>query len=202
MPSSNRPETGWRRLATPRDVSAVPGNHDAYVPGSGAKAVAAWRDFMVGDDHHDGNLFPYTRRRGIAGIVGLNSAKATAPFMATGTFDTSQAQRLRAELDHLGKQGLFRIVLIHHPPLRGLTHWHKRLIGASRLRKVIRDVGAELILHGHTHHDDFVWIDGPDGPVPLIGVPSGVQRAGRQAPPAPASTSSTLMANRETGSAP
>jgi 3',5'-cyclic AMP phosphodiesterase CpdA len=30
-------------LGDPADVSAVPGNHDAYVPGALARAVAAWR---------------------------------------------------------------------------------------------------------------------------------------------------------------
>ncbi len=177
------PARAWlASLGAPGDVSAIPGNHDAYVPGSAAKAVAAWRAFMSSDTARDLHTFPYTRRRQPIGIVGLTSASASAPFMATGVFDTAQAQSLRAQLVHLGREGLFRVVLIHHPPLRTVAHWYRRLIGAARLRKVVRETGAELILHGHTHHDDLVWIDGRDGPVPVVGVPSASSAPGGRHP--------------------
>jgi 3',5'-cyclic AMP phosphodiesterase CpdA len=31
---------------------------------------------------------------------------------------------------------------------------------------------VELILHGHDHVDSTIWIDGPKGSIPVIGVPS------------------------------
>lgn len=177
------PARAWlHSLGAPAQVSAVPGNHDAYVPGSVAKAVAAWRAFMSGDNARDGAVFPYTRRRAPVAIIGLSSANASAPFMATGVFKAAQAQLLRGQLDRLGRDGFFRVVLVHHPPLRSVARWYKRLIGASRLRKAVREAGAELILHGHTHHDDFVWIDGRNGPVPVIGVPSASSAPGGRHP--------------------
>ena len=48
----------------------------------------------------------------------------------------------------------------------------KTAIGAERFRKMISECGAGLVLHGHTHIDSYAVIDGPDGPVPVIGVPS------------------------------
>lgn len=169
-------------LGAEQDVSAVPGNHDAYVPGAGAKAIASWRGFMSGDDGRDGSAFPYIRRRAQTAIIGLTSAVASAPFMATGVFDTAQAQRLRHHLDRLGREGLFRVLLIHHPPIRDTAHWYRRLIGANRLRRVVRDVGAELILHGHTHTDDLTWIAGRGAPVPVVGVPSASNAPGGKRP--------------------
>ena len=170
-------------LGDPNDVSAIPGNHDAYVPGSVKKAVAKWRAFMSSDaDGGDHSPFPFVRRRGPVGIVGLSSASASAPFMATGIFDPAQARALRTALLRLGEEGLFRIVLIHHPPLRTVTHWYRRLIGAARLRKVVHETGAELILHGHTHTDDLVWIEGPGKQVPVVGVPSASNAPGGKRP--------------------
>src|SRR5712691_2470388 len=37
------------RLGSPRDVTLVPGNHDAYVRAA-LPALPQWRDFMQGDD--------------------------------------------------------------------------------------------------------------------------------------------------------
>jgi 3',5'-cyclic AMP phosphodiesterase CpdA len=102
--------------------------------------------------------------------------------MATGTFDAGQALRLADLLEHLGREGLFRVVLIHHPPTRGAIHWGARLIGADRLRAVLGRSGAELVLHGHTHRSSLEWLDGAPTPVPVVGVPSAsrVPRDGRR----------------------
>ena len=40
--------------------------------------------------------------------------------MATGRIRQPQADRLEAELTRLGEEGLFRVVLIHHPPAHRL----------------------------------------------------------------------------------
>jgi len=156
-------------------VSAVPGNHDAYVPGAARRAREAWAAYMTADAGEAGG-WPYVRRRGDVAIVGASSAVATGPFMATGSFSEEQAERLSAALDTLGRAGLCRVVLIHHPPVKGATAWHKRLSGASRFRKAIASHGAELILHGHTHQPTRLSIPGPKGGVPVIGVSAATQR--------------------------
>ena len=73
------------RLGAPGDVSVIPGNHDAYVSGAAQRVADVWRDYMAGDDKREGPArFPFVRRRGCVAIIGLSSAVATAPLMATG----------------------------------------------------------------------------------------------------------------------
>jgi 3',5'-cyclic AMP phosphodiesterase CpdA len=164
-------------IGRPAAVSVVPGNHDAYVRGALHRATEAWGPYLKPDEGEAGR-FPYVRRRGRVAVIGLSSAVATAPFMATGTFDAGQALRLAATLDHLGREGLFRVVLIHHPPTRGAIHWGARLIGADRLRAVLRRAGAELVLHGHTHRSSLEWLESPGGHIPVVGVPSASRSPG------------------------
>lgn len=170
-------------LGAPHNVSAIPGNHDAYVPNSRLKAENAWHAYMSSDSKSESkHRFPYVRVRNNVAIIGVNSAHATMPLMATGYFLRAQARRLADILDQCQKQGLFRVVMIHHPPRRNATHWHKRLIGARRFRRIICDHGAELILHGHTHLDTKETIPGPNGSVPVICVPSASQAPGGKRP--------------------
>ncbi|PLX38299.1 MAG: metallophosphatase [Hyphomicrobiales bacterium] len=180
------PARAWLdSLGPATDVSVVPGNHDAYVPGAGSRALQAWAPFMCDDNAvSTGVHFPYVRHRGPAAIIGLSSARATAPFMATGHFDAAQARDLAVRLEQCRREGLCRIVLIHHPPFREKADWYRRLVGASRLRNVIRDHGAELVLHGHTHRDHLEWTEGRDGPVPIVGVPSASNAPGGRRPAA------------------
>jgi 3',5'-cyclic AMP phosphodiesterase CpdA len=157
-------------LGTPGDVSVVPGNHDAYLPGALRHYTQIWAPYMTGDDGTPG--FPYVRIRDEVAIVGASSAVATAPLMATGRFGETQAAALVEQLEALRREGLFRVVLIHHPPVEGSTPWHKRLRGASRFRAAVAEAGAELILHGHNHVTSVGHIRGRDGPVPVVGATS------------------------------
>ena len=164
-------------LGEPRDVSVVPGNHDTYVPGALGKAVEAWRPWMTGDrplaaQGSDAMVFPYLRVREGVALVGVNSGRASMPFLATGSFRERQAAALADLLDRTGERGLLRVVMIHHPPFPNATVPSKRLIGASRFRSVVQAHGAELVLHGHTHIVSLEEIAGPDAPVPVVGVPS------------------------------
>ncbi|WP_395172660.1 metallophosphoesterase family protein [Roseibium alexandrii] len=179
-------------LGAPDPVSVVPGYHDAYVRGAVKNARSAWWPFMRGDGDDDvpaekvGSeaTFPYVRKRGDVAIIGVTTGRATAPWFASGRVGTKQSRRLRAILEELAEEKLFRVVLIHHPPFKNATKWHKRLSDASRLRAVVKRAGAELILHGHTHIDSFESIEGPDGPVPVIGVPSATSAPGGHKPAA------------------
>lgn len=172
-------------LGEPTEVSVVPGNHDAYVPGALKRSFRAWHQYMVGDNPLNAlaSSFPYVRVRGNVSLFGVSTAEATAPFFATGTFRRAQALALARHLRVCGESGRFRVVLIHHPPISGSTSWHKRLIGKQFFSKVIREVGAELVLHGHTHLDTLNWLDGPGGrKVPVVGVPSASQAPGSEHP--------------------
>ncbi|MGU3575756.1 metallophosphoesterase family protein [Brucellaceae bacterium C25G] len=176
------------KQAAPDDLSVVPGNHDAYVPGALRKACKSWEPWMRGDGiNNNGKApqFPYLRQRGNIAIIGVSSARATAPFMASGDFLPAQAHRLALMLERAKQAGLCRVVMIHHPPVRGATPNYKRLFGIARFQKIIKNYGAELVLHGHTHLATHYEIEGTNGAtVPVICVPSASQSFGAHKPPA------------------
>ncbi|HEX2256651.1 MAG TPA: metallophosphoesterase, partial [Afifellaceae bacterium] len=136
-----------------------------------------WAPWMEGDPDAEfvgRAFFPFMRRKGHVALIGVSSARASAPFMATGRVGRGQTERLRALLREAGAEGLFRVVLIHHPPkmLDPRNSW-RRLTDGSRLRAAIEADGAELVLHGHDHIRSTSEIPGPAGPVPVVGVPAG-----------------------------
>jgi 3',5'-cyclic AMP phosphodiesterase CpdA len=156
-------------LGSRNDVSFVPGNHDAYVP-QAFRYAPQWAPYMTGDDGAVG--FPYVRKRGPLALIGLSTGVSTAPFMATGRLGEAQIKALGPLLDTLKTEGLFRVILIHHPPVTQAKS-HKRLLDAWALVETIAGHGAELLLHGHDHLRMLNWLDGPAGShVPAVGVPS------------------------------
>jgi 3',5'-cyclic AMP phosphodiesterase CpdA len=175
-------------LGSPADVSVVPGNHDAYVPGAFGKVCHAWGRWMTSDGQNvpvSRHTFPYLRVRGNVAFIGCTSARATAPFMANGFFREDQGERLGKILQETAKQGLFRVVMIHHPPVRHAVAEHKRLYGIRRFNSLIRWHGAELVLHGHSHLPSLHWLEGPEGcNVPVVGVAAAGQAAGSRKPAA------------------
>ena len=167
----------------PLKTTLVPGNHDAYVPGALARAKAAWRPWLLSDTPApDGATFPSYRRRGPVALIGLSTANATLPFMATGDFGHKQARAAGKLLDQAREDGLYRVVLIHHPPVRGAAPVHKRMRGISRFAKMLKQHGAELVLHGHTHLDTLHHLKGRDGMVPVVGIASASQGPGGRKP--------------------
>lgn len=178
--------TEWlTSVGEPDFVSVVPGNHDAYVPGAFSRMNEAWRPWMEGDQRAlQPPHFPYMRTRGGVALIGVSSARASAPFMATGYFRHRQALALAALLEEAKRNGLCRVIMIHHPPVRRAAAVHKRLVGISHFQKAVRDIGAELVLHGHTHLPTLAWIDGKDGKVPVVGVAAAGQAPGGLRPPA------------------
>lgn len=172
----------------PKATSLVPGNHDAYIRGTLAKAIRAWKPFMSnehGQAYDDGSHFPFMRQRGDVAIIGTSSAVATPAFIAAGRFGTEQARRLASQLKQAGDKGMFRVVLIHHPPVKNAAVPRKQLYGISNFQKIIAEYGAELVLHGHTHLPQRHEIAGPENAiVPVIGVPSASQAPGAKRPAA------------------
>jgi 3',5'-cyclic AMP phosphodiesterase CpdA len=187
-------------LGQAADVSVVPGNHDAYVAAAALHRDQHWSPYMAGDDvvcpasplgevevsrGYNGKLpitsapfpglppttpFPYLRRRGPVALIGVSTAIATPPFMATGKVGEQQIACVAKMLAELGKESAFRVVMIHHPPLPSARH--KCLIDAAAFQRTLAAVGAELVIHGHDHAHSLVWIAGDGGRVPVIGVPS------------------------------
>ena len=160
-------------LGDPQSVCAIPGNHDAYVKGGLEKTLAACGPYMCGERMNEAP-FPFVRRVGDVAIIGVSSAITTKPFVAAGEVGNDQLGRLAKLLKLLGDAGYFRVVLIHHPPHAELAD-SKRLglWDAPAFRRVVKETGAELILHGHSHMSSVNAIAGPAHEIPVVGVASG-----------------------------
>jgi len=159
----------WMKTLGP-DVSFTPGNHDAYV----ADALAPLRQTFW--PWTEGYQFPFLKRRGEVALIGLNSGVPTLPLLATGRLGEKQLGALRTMLKDTA--GLARVVMIHHPPMRGgKAPLLRGLDDARAFEAVIAEAGAELILHGHTHRVMAHALPTPTGFVPVLGAPSASARA-------------------------
>lgn len=161
-------------IGSPKDVSLVPGNHDAYVRGIRDHFPKAWAEYLHGDGvaASDPATFPFVRRRGPLALIGVSTAVPTAPFMATGRLGREQRGALERLLPQLASESLFRVLLIHHPPVTTKGRWTARLRDSDELLALIARHGVELVLHGHDHRHATVWLDGPAKKIPAVGVPS------------------------------
>ncbi|MGA7805538.1 metallophosphoesterase family protein [Bradyrhizobium sp.] len=176
------PALSWLKdVGEPDRVTAIPGNHDTYVRATRRRFAEAWADYLHGDAQCDVQ-FPSLRRRGPVVLISLSSALPTPPLMATGTLGRVQLSALEHLLQRLSAEQAFRVLLVHHP-LRSRSRI-KRLTDAGELIALLQRHGVELILHGHDHIHSTIWIDGPSGKIPAIGVPSASALAHGHAPAA------------------
>ena len=74
-------------LGSPNDVTAIPGNHDAYVRLHPERGTGHWQPYMESNAAGEALFptpkdgFPFVRRLGDIGIVALSSAIPTMPFV-------------------------------------------------------------------------------------------------------------------------
>jgi 3',5'-cyclic AMP phosphodiesterase CpdA len=149
----------------------IPGNHDAYVRATRHRFAQAWGNYLDSDDATGGGVtFPSLRRRGPLALISASSAVPTPPLMATGWLGRTQLDALGRVLAKLSDEQTFRVLLVHHP-LRSDSRM-KRLTDSADLLALLKQHGVELILHGHDHIHSTIWVDGPKGSIPAIGVPS------------------------------
>jgi len=177
LPQEFREAAAWlARLGEPEGITVVPGNHDAYVREPWRDTFAQWSPYMRGDDAAPpagaDEAFPILRVRRNVALIGLSTARPSAPFLATGALGTPQLQRLERMLEQTAASGLFRIVLLHHPPAPHTVQWRKSLLDGAALRDVLARRGAELVLHGHAHFSAATYLDAARGRTLAIGVPS------------------------------
>ena len=156
-----------KQLGGPQDVTVIPGNHDVYVATAWPESLGLWGAYLAGDARRR----PRPRRlpdaapaRAVA-LVGLSSGVPKPPLFATGKLGEAQIAKAETLLADLGRDGLCRVVLIHHPPLTTESRF-KRLTDAAAFQAMIRRVGCELVLHGHNHRSEVARIAGPAGRSP------------------------------------
>lgn len=146
------------------EVMLVPGNHDLFAADSAPAVRRHWSDFLHLED--GSSRWPVQLNQGPVAIIGLNSSMPTAPLLASGKIGAEALQRLKSGLEKLRDR--FRVVLLHHPPLPGLSNRRKGLKDDRALSEVLRQNGAELVLHGHMHSNlkhELILPDGRSLPV-------------------------------------
>ncbi|USQ94105.1 metallophosphoesterase family protein [Caulobacter sp. RL271] len=172
--------TWLESLGKPADFTVSPGNHDALAGPDEDERFAVWTPWL-GDT--DETRFPQVRVRGPVAIFNLCSAVRTAPHLATGRLGEQQLQRLDALLADPAYAGLFRLIVLHHPPHKGAVSKRKALEDQEALRAILARRGADLVLHGHAHESLVGSVPGPQGSViPVLGVPSASARPGGHSP--------------------
>ena len=178
LPGEYAPARAWlATLGSPRDVTLVPGNHDVYVRAAARHPQLYWGDYMRGDDAGE-MAFPFVRRRGPLALIGVSTAAPTAPFLATGRLGREQIARLAEALERSNREGLFRAVLIHHPPMSKPARYLKRLLDGADFRAALARHGAELVIHGHDHAHSLIELEGPQRRIPVVGAPSASEARG------------------------
>ena len=150
--------TAWLdTLGTPEEVMLVPGNHDVYANGSEAAVHKAWSRYLFQGREPDSTLervtFPVLSKHGNISFIGLSTACVTPVFMASGKLGDEQLTRLAGLLQQAADEKQSVCLLIHHPPLPGMTSRRKALADAEALRLVLEANPPLLVFHGHLHHN-------------------------------------------------
>lgn len=179
LPGEFKVAHNWlQTLGTADMVSVIPGNHDTYVQTDWHTTFAHWLDYMIADGQDadlitslDG-LFPTLRIRQQIALIGINTAYPCGPHLATGKIGRDQLLKLETILNHLSHRHLFRIILIHHPPIQGIVSRRRGLTDAAALRTVVERYGAELVLFGHAHKTSQHTLKTASGIATAIGAPS------------------------------
>lgn len=178
LPAEFETALEWlQMLGGPEEISVVPGNHEAYVDILHEEGVGRWTAYLKPDAKgaalcDPGAVFPYVRILDRVALIGLSSAIPTRPFAAYGRVGAAQLERLPPILRALREMELFRVVLVHHPPLPCLAVRRRALRDAETLAGILESEGAELVLYGHNHRQRITRLDTATGPLHAVCVPS------------------------------
>lgn len=156
-------------------ITVVPGNHDCYTRGTLRREVfsAHLGRYLRGQRQPGPGAFPLLKLQPGLAVLALDSSRPSAPLMAVGTLGGRQLRLARWLLGLDEARRRFRLVVVHHPPLPTHTHWHNGLTDAEALLEVLREAGADLVVHGHIHRHSRGSVPGPDGEIPVISAGSG-----------------------------
>ncbi len=168
-----------QNLGAPDTVTFVPGNHDCYVPVPYSTGLSHFESYMQGDLklvppllHIGGTTaFPFVKLRRNIALIGLSSALPQALHRASGELGQVQLDALAELLPNLRRKGYCRVVLIHHPPLEEQASKRRGLNDAPRLERILKEHGAELVLHGHNHVRSLVYLESQHSAIPISGAP-------------------------------
>lgn len=147
-------------LGSPEQVMLVPGNHDSYANDSTERFQAHWRDYLPAGRPEVSQGFPLAHKLGGLSFIGVSTACVTPVFMAGGKLGAAQLAQLELLLAQAAEEIRPVVLLIHHPPLPGMTSRRKGLGDARELQVVLERYPPLLVFHGHLHHNrEYLWGD-------------------------------------------
>jgi len=166
-------------------VTVIPGNHDAYVDAGIEHFAKIFGDHATSDaewawPHADDleNRWPVVRVRGDLALIAISTSHETPWFTAYGSIGVRQLARVKQVLADPRLAGKCRVVAIHHPPAGKRADSRIRgLKDRAPLQAILAEHGAALVIHGHEHRNLRETVPGPDGPIDVLGVPSGTYHA-------------------------
>ena len=143
------------RVGPAEKVMLVPGNHDIYGEGSADAVFRTWSDYLFQGEQSSGSAdqFPVVRKFGKLSLIGVSTGCVTPVFMASGKLGDKQLEKLDGLLRQAMSEGQMVVLLIHHPPLPGMTNWRKGLSDAVALQGILKRHPPSLIFYGHLHHN-------------------------------------------------
>ncbi len=173
-------------MGGPEFITLIPGNHDAYTRGAvrHGRFERVFADYLVRPDGRPirgrqdyplvRDIAPHVR------VYGLSSAIPTPPICSYGDVGSAQLDRLRTLAAAEPVAVAVRIVLVHHNlhprgPLKDRT---SRLRDRDQLAAALRDIGATVLLHGHTHTPNQWHLPG-EPPVYVLGSGSSTWAGGK-----------------------
>lgn len=140
-------------LGPAEQVMLVPGNHDVYAHGSAENISREWAKYLFHGLDSGRNDFPVVRKREGICLIGLSSACVTPVFTASGELGRVQLDKLSELLELAAAERELVCLLIHHPPLPGMTNRRKGLADADALQTLLERFPPMLVFHGHLHHN-------------------------------------------------
>ena len=143
-------------------LSVIPGNHDRYTLAAGRqrefeRVFAPW---LSSDLHGPGvgtneqHPYPWVKLLGRVALVGLDSARPSPWFFATGALGAEQRDRLELLLQRPEVKERLAVVCVHHALRarpRDRFYAIRRLTDDRQLREILLRSGAAIVLHGHNH---------------------------------------------------
>jgi 3',5'-cyclic AMP phosphodiesterase CpdA len=166
----------------PGAVTLVPGNHDVYTRGAekNRRFARYFERYLASDlpqhaTEQPGGKFPIVKLSGRAAVIGLSSALARPPFVASGRLGEDQLRALERILASPEVKERFPIIVVHHPVHNPPTWLKARLEGladAARLKQLLAPLSRGLLLHGHLHRRIHRKLATLRGHVDVIGATS------------------------------
>lgn len=167
LPEEFKQAAEWLHSLPFQRIKIIPGNHDALVKTQWHNTQALWTPWTQAYSYKD---YPIVTQYNSIAIIGINTAIPTPPFFANGQIDENQLKRIRYALRQTGRRNLFRIAVLHHPPVSGIVSERKALKNKTKLQQILMDEGVEMILYGHVHKT--LTQKFPNTDIPMLGIAS------------------------------